>query len=146
RGGAPSICWRAMCGIAAIVGRFDDALLDSLGASLHHRGPDGGGVFRTDDAALVARRLAILDLPGGEQPIVSDDGRSAIAFNGEIYNVRELKRGLEAEGVRFRSDHSDTELVLRLYETRGLDFLRDLDGMFAFAILDGARRRLVAAR
>ena len=135
-----------MCGIAAIVGPCDDALLESLGAALHHRGPDGGGVFRGDGAALVARRLAILDLPGGEQPMVSDDGLSAIAFNGEIYNVRELKRSLEAQGVRFRSDHSDTELVLRLYETRGLDALSELNGMFAFAILDGRRRRLVAAR
>ena len=78
--------------------------------------------------------------------MVSDDGLSAIAFNGEIYNVRELKRSLEAEGVRFSSDHSDTELVLRLYETRGLDALSELNGMFAFAILDGRRRRLVAAR
>jgi len=135
-----------MCGIAALTGPCDEALLESLGAALYHRGPDGGGVFRGDGAALVARRLAILDLPGGEQPMVSDDGLSAIAFNGEIYNVRELKRSLEAEGVRFSSDHSDTELVLRLYETRGLDALSELNGMFAFAILDGRRRRLVAAR
>ena len=135
-----------MCGFAALTGPCDEALLESLGAALHHRGPDGGGVFRGEGAALVARRLAILDLPGGEQPMVSDDGLSAIAFNGEIYNVRELKRSLEAEGVRFSSDHSDTELVLRLYETRGLDALSELNGMFAFAILDGRRRRLVAAR
>lgn len=135
-----------MCGVAAVTGPCDDALLESLGAALHHRGPDGGGVFRGAGGALVARRLAILDLPGGEQPMVSDDGRTAIAFNGEVYNVRELKRSLEAEGVRFRSDHSDTELVLRLYETRGLDALSTLNGMFAFAILDGKRRRLVAAR
>ncbi len=135
-----------MCGIAALTGSFDDALLNSLGTALRHRGPDGGGVFRGEGAALVARRLAILDLPGGEQPLVSDDGHSAIAFNGEIYNVRELKRSLEAEGIRFRSDHSDTELVLRLYETRGLDALSELNGMFAFAILDGRKRKLVAAR
>jgi asparagine synthase (glutamine-hydrolysing) len=135
-----------MCGIAAVAGPVDDALLESLGAALEHRGPDGGGVFRGDGASLVARRLAILDLPGGEQPLVSDDGRSAIAFNGEIYNVRELKRSLEADGVRFRSDHSDTELVLRLYEARGLDALSELDGMFAFAIIDGRRRKLVAVR
>ncbi len=135
-----------MCGIAALTGPCDEALLESLGAALHHRGPDGGGVFRGEGATLVARRLAILDLPGGEQPMVSGDGLSAIAFNGEIYNVRELKRSLEAEGVRFASDHSDTELVLRLYETRGLDALSELNGMFAFAILDGRRRKLVAAR
>ncbi len=135
-----------MCGIAAIAGPYDDALLDALGAALRHRGPDGGGAFRGGGAALVAQRLAILDLPGGDQPMVSDDGRTAIAFNGEIYNVHELKRSLEAEGVRFRGDHSDTELVLRLYETHGLDALSELNGMFAFAILDGHRRRLVAVR
>ena len=136
-----------MCGLAAVVGSFDEpGLLDSLGASLRHRGPDGGGVFTAARAALVARRLAILDVPGGAQPLVSDDGRSAIAFNGEIYNVRELKRSLEEEGVGFRSDHSDTELVLRLYERRGLDALSELNGMFAFAIVDGRRRKLVAAR
>lgn len=136
----------SMCGIAAVAGTYDDALLESLGGALRHRGPDGGGFFRAERGALVARRLAILDLPGGEQPIVSDDSRSAIAFNGEIYNVRELKRALEAEGVAFRSDHSDTELVLRLYEARGLAGLSELNGMFAFAILDGARQKLVAAR
>jgi asparagine synthase (glutamine-hydrolysing) len=136
-----------MCGLAAVAGSFDGAgLLDSLGASLRHRGPDAGGAFTVDGAALVARRLAILDLPGGGQPLVSDDGRSAIAFNGEIYNVRELKRSLEEEGVRFRSDHSDTEVVLRLYERRGLGALSELNGMFAFAILDGRARKLVAAR
>jgi asparagine synthase (glutamine-hydrolysing) len=135
-----------MCGIAAVAGPYDDALLESLGAGLLHRGPDGGGAFRGDRAAIVARRLAILDLPGGDQPLVSDDGSSAIAFNGEIFNVRELKRSLEAGGVRFRSDHSDTELVLRLYETHGLDALSRLNGMFAFAILDGKKRKLVAAR
>jgi asparagine synthase (glutamine-hydrolysing) len=129
-----------------VAGAYDDALLERLGHALLHRGPDGGGVFRADGGALVARRLAILDLPGGEQPIVSDDGLSAIAFNGEIYNVRELKRALEAEGVRFRSDHSDTELVLRLYEHEGVAGLERLNGMFAFAILDGRRRKLVAAR
>jgi asparagine synthase (glutamine-hydrolysing) len=136
----------SMCGIAAIAGSYDDALLEALGDALEHRGPDGGGAFRGEGAALVSRRLAILDLPGGEQPLVSDDGRSAIAFNGEIFNVHALKRSLEAEGVRFRSDHSDTEVVLRLYETRGLAALNELNGMFAFAILDGKRRKLVAAR
>jgi asparagine synthase (glutamine-hydrolysing) len=135
-----------VCGIAALVGSFDEGLPDALASALLHRGPDGGGVFRLDDAALVAKRLAILDLPGGGQPLVSDDGLTAIAFNGEIYNVRELKRSLESEGVRFRSDHSDTELVLRLYEARGLDALSELNGMFAFAIVDGRARKLVAAR
>ena len=129
-----------------MAGAYDDELLERLGAALFHRGPDGGGSFSANGAAIVARRLAILDLPGGEQPLRSDDGRSTIVFNGEIYNVRELKRELEADGVLFRSDHSDTELVLRLYERYGLDFLPRLNGMFAFVILDSKKRSLVAAR
>jgi asparagine synthase (glutamine-hydrolysing) len=135
-----------VCGIAAVTGAYDDAVLEALGAALHHRGPDGGGAYRGEGAALVARRLAILDIPGGDQPMVSDDGRAAIVFNGEIFNVHELKDRLEARGVRFRADHSDTELVLRLYEAYGLDAVSELNGMFAFLIFDGRRRRLLAAR
>ena len=135
-----------MCGLAGIAGPFDDALHARLGAALEHRGPDGEGIFRGDGAALVARRLAILDLAGGNQPMDSDDGALAIAFNGEIYNAPELRAGLEREGVRFRTDHSDTEVVLRLYERRGADALAELNGMFAFAVYDGPRRRLFAAR
>ena len=80
-----------MCGIAGVVGAWDDALLERLGASLRHRGPDGGGVVTEGDVALVARRLAILDLETGEQPMTSPSGRSTIVFNGEIYNAPELR-------------------------------------------------------
>jgi asparagine synthase (glutamine-hydrolysing) len=133
-----------MCGLAGFVGPYDEALADRLEAALEHRGPDGGGVFRGDGATLVARRLAILDLAGGAQPMV--EGEVAIAFNGEIYNAPELRRSLEAEGVRFATDHSDTEVVLRLYEQRGAEGLAQLNGMFAFVVYDGRRRRLFAAR
>src|SRR5262245_18558885 len=132
-----------MCGLAGFVGPHDGALADRLEAALEHRGPDGGGVFRGDGATLVARRLAILDLAGGSQPMV--DGEVAIAFNGEIYNAPELRRSLEGEGVSFNTDHSDTEVVLRLYERRGAEGLHELNGMFAFAVYDGRRRRLFAA-
>jgi asparagine synthase (glutamine-hydrolysing) len=135
-----------MCGIAGVVGRWDDALLERLGAAQRHRGPDGGGAVTDGDVALVARRLAILDLEGGEQPMTSASGRCTIVFNGEIYNAPALRARLEREGRRFATDHSDTEVVLALYEERGPEFLHELNGMFAFAILDRERRELLLAR
>lgn len=135
-----------MCGIAGIAGRHDDRLLRSLEDSLLHRGPDGGGAAVEGGVALVARRLAILDLEQGDQPMTSQNGATAIVFNGEIFNAPELRSQLEREGVRFRTDHSDTEVVLRLYETRGAEGLDALNGMFAFVIHDRLRRRLFGAR
>jgi asparagine synthase (glutamine-hydrolysing) len=135
-----------MCGIAGVVGRWDDALLERLGAAQRHRGPDGGGAVTDGEVALVARRLAILDLEGGEQPMSSPSGRCTIVFNGEIYNAPELRARLERDGRRFATDHSDTEVALALYEERGPDFLHELNGMFALAILDRERRELLLAR
>src|SRR5918994_6112822 len=135
-----------MCGIAGVVGDWDDALLDRLGASLRHRGPDGGGVVTDGDVALVARRLAILDLETGEQPMTSPSGRSTIVFNGEIYNAPQLRSQLEAKGRSFATDHSDTEVVLALWEERGAAGLRELNGMFAFALLDREQGELVLVR
>ena len=135
-----------MCGIAGVVGDWDDALLDRLGASLRHRGPDGGGVVTDGDVALVARRLAILDLETGEQPMTSPSGRSTIVFNGEIYNAPQLRSQLEAKGRVFATDHSDTEVVLALWEERGAEGLRELNGMFAFALLDREQREVVLVR
>jgi asparagine synthase (glutamine-hydrolysing) len=134
-----------MCGIAGVVGTPDEALLERLAGSLHHRGPDGGGFVLDGEVGLVARRLAILDLAGGEQPMRSADGALTIVFNGEIFNAPELRAELEAEGVRFASDHSDTEVVLALYERRGDAFLDRLNGFFAFVIWDARRRRLFGA-
>jgi len=135
-----------MCGIAGVAGSWDDALLARLGASLRHRGPDGGGVVTDGEVALVARRLAIIDLEGGEQPMTSPSGRSTIVFNGEIFNAPELRRRLEASRRPFATDHSDTEVVLALWEERGDAALHELNGMFAFALLDRERRELVLAR
>ena len=135
-----------MCGLAALALPHDEELLDRLAAALEHRGPDEGGVHRDGDVALVARRLAILDVEGGHQPLESADGACVIAFNGEIFNAPELRAELEREGHPFRTDHSDTEVVLALYERRGDDFLRLLNGMFAFVIHDRRRRRLFGAR
>jgi len=134
-----------MCGIAALALPHEPALLDRLGDALAHRGPDEGGVHRDGDVALVARRLAILDISGGSQPMANDDGSLVIAFNGEIFNAPELRAELERDGVPFASDHSDTEVVLRLYE-RGGEFLPRLNGMFAFVVHDRRRNLLFGAR
>lgn len=143
-----------MCGIAGICAYHRDALavdrdeLAMLSTALAVRGPDGDGVWRSTDGniGLVHRRLAVIDLSAsGAQPMVSGDGTHVITFNGEIYNFRELRKDLEKEGVRFRTD-SDTELLLELYRNHGEDMLHKIRGMFAFAIWDSSRRQLFAAR
>src|SRR6266436_6606256 len=138
-----------MCGIAGIAdqsGRpVDGALLQAMTAVQAHRGPDGEAIVCRGAAGLGHRRLAIIDLATGDQPMASDDGRLWIVFNGEIYNFRELRRELEAAGARFRTQ-SDTEVILRAYEADGPACVSRLRGMFAFAILDERARRLVLAR
>jgi asparagine synthase (glutamine-hydrolysing) len=123
----------------------DGALLQAMTAVQAHRGPDGEAIVCRGAAGLGHRRLAIIDLATGDQPMASDDGSMRIVFNGEIYNFRELRRDLEARGARFRTT-SDTEVILRAYEAEGPDCVRRLRGMFAFAILDERARRLVLAR
>lgn len=129
-----------MCGIYGYFDRRGRSLspvqLQAMDASLVHRGPDDSGCFATAAAAIGNRRLSIIDVAGGHQPFVSDDGRIALVQNGEIFNFIELRAELQRQGVRFASDHSDTEVLLRLYEREGLAFLPRLNGMFAIAILD----------
>ncbi|MCB1884881.1 MAG: asparagine synthase (glutamine-hydrolyzing) [Geminicoccaceae bacterium] len=136
-----------MCGIAAIAGgRFADPLpMRRMLDRLAHRGPDDGAVAVMAGAALGHRRLSIIDLDGGRQPIASEDGTIRIVCNGEIYNYEELRRGLLERGHRFRTG-SDTEVVLHLYEEVGPACVERLRGMFAFVIYDETRRRLFAAR
>lgn len=137
-----------MCGFAGIAGPHEEALLERLGELLEHRGPDDSGVYRDAGAqvGLVARRLAIIDLEGGHQPMASADGSVWIAYNGEIYNAPVLRERLEAKGHRFTTDHSDTEIVLALYQERGEEMLEELNGMFAFVIHDTRRKLLFGAR
>lgn len=111
-----------------------------------HRGPDGESVAVMGQAALGHRRLAVIDPLTGEQPMFNEDRSIALVFNGAIYNFRELRSRLERKGHRFRSDHSDTETIVHLYEERGVDCVHDLHGMFAFALWDANRRRLLLAR
>ena len=113
--------------------------------SIVHRGPDGEGKLARPDLTLGMRRLAIIDLAGGDQPIFNEDGSVGVVFNGEIYNFRELRADLERRGHRFAT-RSDTEVLVHGYEEWGDDVLHRLVGMFAFALWDENRRRLLVAR
>jgi len=135
-----------MCGIAGFVGPGTPDDLQRMTRRLAHRGPDGEGFWRGDAVHLGNRRLQIVDLPGGAQPMVSADGSLVATFNGEIYNAPELRRLLEERGHSFRSDHSDTEVLLAAYAEWGEQMVNQLNGMWAFAIYDRAKRRLFASR
>jgi asparagine synthase (glutamine-hydrolysing) len=136
-----------MCGISGEwhAGGADPRRVARMGAALAHRGPDGAATRALGEAALGSRRLAIIDLERGDQPLANEDGSAWIVCNGEIYNYRELRRGLLARGHVFRSE-SDTEVVLHLYEEEGERAIESLRGMFALAIWDIRRRRLLLAR
>ncbi len=142
-----------MCGIAGAIGTTSEPrrvarALAQMEGDLRHRGPDDSGVFQSEDglAGLVNTRLAILDLShAGHQPMSSRDGRYRIVFNGEIYNFKALRGELEAKGEQFES-HSDTEVVLRMFQRDGPEFVRELAGMFAVAIWDAAEQSCFLAR
>ncbi len=129
-----------MCGIAGVVWSdsrrpADRDLLERMCARIHHRGPDDSGTLVRGPAALGVKRLSIIDVAGGHQPIWNEDRTKAIVFNGEIYNYRELRPGLVERGHRFTTN-SDTEVILHLYEEEGEKCVERLRGMFAFAIYD----------
>ena len=134
-----------MCGICGMAGSPDRARLEAMSATLEHRGPDASGEYVEGPVALASRRLSIIDLAGGDQPIFNEDGTCVVVQNGEIYNHPELMRELLHDGHTYRT-HSDTETIVHLYEQHGLDFARRLRGMFAIAIWDARQRRLVLAR
>src|SRR3954447_25274936 len=137
-----------MCGICGVVsanGSVDPERVARMSATLVHRGPDSAGELVDGPAALAARRLSIIDLETGDQPIANEDGTVHVVQNGEIYNYRELRRELERAGHRFRT-HGDTEVLVHLYEQHGDAFAERVRGMFAVAIWDAPRRRLVLAR
>jgi asparagine synthase (glutamine-hydrolysing) len=128
-----------------MAGAPDRAGLEAMSATIVHRGPDSSGEYVDGPVALAARRLSIIDLAGGDQPILNEDGSCVVVQNGEIYNHPELMHELRRAGHAYRT-HSDTETLVHLYEEHGLDFARRLRGMFAVAIWDARRRRLVLAR
>ena len=139
-----------MCGI---VGKFvppgrgsvDRRVLERMCAALEHRGPDSRGLFHEPQVGLGIQRLRVVDLVTGDQPIYSEDGSVVVVLNGEIYNFRELREELRARGHRFATE-GDTEVIVHLYEEHGVDCVRHLHGMFAFAIWDKRRHRLLLAR
>jgi len=139
-----------MCGIYGIVALREDAdcdptLLDAMADVTVHRGPDDGGCYAERGLAIGMRRLSIIDLETGHQPIANSDGTIWTVCNGEIYNFREIRRELQSAGILFRSG-SDTEVLVHLYQRYGTAFVSRLRGMFGFAIWDSSRRRLVLGR
>lgn len=139
-----------MCGIAGYVGSAKpgadhSALLRRLANALVHRGPDDEGFYEAPGVGLAIRRLSIVDLPGGHQPIANEDGTIHVVFNGEIYNYLELREQLIARGHRFQTN-SDTETLVHLYEEHGVEMLPLLRGMFAFALWDSRQNQLFLAR
>jgi asparagine synthase (glutamine-hydrolysing) len=139
-----------MCGIAGIIGgqlgiEMRRTLLQRMCDAMAHRGPDDWGTYVDDSCALGMRRLSIIDIAGGHQPMQSADGRRQIVFNGEIYNFRDLRAQLERRGERFVTT-SDTEVLLRQLDVHGTHGIHALNGMFAFAIWDAQARRLLMGR
>jgi asparagine synthase (glutamine-hydrolysing) len=139
-----------MCGIAGIMkfgqgARTDSGAVRRMCAAMTHRGPDDEGVYADGPAAIGMRRLSIIDVAGGHQPISNETGTVWIVFNGEIYNHSELRKGLEQRGHRYRTN-SDTETIVHLYEEYGRDCVQHLRGMFAFAIWDREKGTLFIAR
>jgi asparagine synthase (glutamine-hydrolysing) len=135
-----------ICGLASLKGQpVDPVLLERMNDTLLHRGPDSGGTHIDGAVGIAARRLSIIDLETGDQPLSNEDGTVTVVQNGEIYNYQELRDGLRAKGHTFRTK-GDTEVLAHLYEERGPAFAEDLRGMFAVAIWDAKRRRLVLAR
>ncbi len=150
-----------MCGIVGAIWTdperaIDAAALERMTALVAHRGPDDAGFYQSElhwqppleprpGVALGHRRLSIIDVAGSHQPLANEDGTIRLIFNGEIYNYRELRRRLEGTGHTFRTA-GDAETIVHLYEDEGPEFVRRLSGMFALAIWDGPRRRLVLAR
>ncbi len=137
-----------MCGIVGIAGKQEPEWLGRMNASIVHRGPDDEGEYHSPDrdVSFVMRRLSIIDIAGGHQPMQNGDGSTCVVFNGEIYNAPQIRARLEKDGRRFRTSHSDTEVLLQLYEEKGFSLVKELNGMFAFVIYDRKRNLLFGAR
>lgn len=139
-----------MCGICGVHNIFlrpldNPELVDRMSARLRHRGPDSQGKFQLSHLALAIRRLSIIDLKTGDQPLSNETGDINLVFNGEIYNYRELRKGLLERGHIFKTQ-SDGEVIAHLYEEAGTKFVRELNGMFAIALWDDRKKRLILAR
>src|ERR687885_465625 len=140
-----------MCGINGIAlssrasASLDARLVEEMRDVIWHRGPDASGLFLNGRIGLGHRRLSIVDVASGHQPMTNEDGTLHIVYNGEIYNHADFREGLEAGGHTYRT-HCDTETILHLYEEHGARSVEHLRGMFAFAIWDENRQELFIAR
>jgi asparagine synthase (glutamine-hydrolysing) len=137
-----------MCGIAGFIGEGNRQILERMSSALIHRGPDEHGLY-TDEpngVHLAHQRLSVIDLSSGQQPMETTDGSHVIVYNGEVYNHAELRQQLQSKGHKFRSDHSDTEVLLHGYREWGEDLPQKLNGMWAFAIWDKKQRKLFCSR
>ena len=138
-----------MCGIAGMIGREGETVtaeqVRRMTDTIVHRGPDDEGIFAQDNVGLGMRRLSIIDLSGGRQPIYNEDRTVTVVFNGEIYNFPELRKDLESRGHQFYT-HSDTEVIVHLYEEMGADCITQLRGMFAIALYDAKQNSVLLAR
>src|SRR5688500_12222118 len=139
-----------MCGIVGYIDMrrerpAEKPVVMKMADKVAHRGPDSHGYFVDGSAALGFRRLSIIDLSGGDQPIKNEDGSVVLICNGEIYNYRELRRDLQAKGHTFRTN-TDVEVLVHLYEEEGVRFLNRLNGQFAFAICDRKQQTLCLDR
>ena len=134
-----------MCGIAGITGTNKESAIKAMTDAMVHRGPDDDGYFHDQFISLGFRRLAIVDINSGQQPISNEDETIHLVCNGEIYNSPEVRKQLIAKGHEFKS-HCDIEVILHLYEEYGEDCVRHLQGMFAFAIWDQPNQKLMIAR
>ena len=137
-----------MCGIVGLVGSQENSWIEAMNGRIRHRGPDDAGHYRDVEAqvAIAMRRLSIVDLAGGHQPMIAPDGRYAVVYNGEVYNAAELRSDLERHGVQFQTDHSDTEAVFQLLIREGVEGLTKLNGMFAFIFYDRDKGQVICAR
>lgn len=135
----------AMCGICGFTGQSDKALLKKMAGTLIHRGPDEEGYYTDDAVNLAIRRLSIID-PASHQPIHNEDKTLWVVFNGEIYNFQKLRWDLKSKGHRFYTHHSDTEVIVHLYEEYGTEFVHKMNGMFAIALWDRAEEKLLLIR
>jgi asparagine synthase (glutamine-hydrolysing) len=139
-----------LCGIAGFINgkaTKEEQLfwIKAMTGALLHRGPDDQGYWQNGPAVLGHRRLSIIDLKGGHQPLVDEENSAAVVFNGEIYNFPDLRSRLETKGFQFKT-RSDTEVLLKSYLDQGFDCLHSFEGMFAFAIWDSQTCTLFAAR
>ena len=139
-----------MCGICGILHfdfakKVDPEVITRMNQTMIHRGPDDSGIYRNGSIGLGHRRLSIIDLNTGHQPMYNEDGSICIIFNGEIYNHEDLRRELQAKGHQFRT-RSDTEAIIHCYEEYGIACVEKLRGMFAFALWDENRKELSLAR